>query len=129
VVHPVRRSDTLPNGRELVTLEDAANYVIKLPKAETKLGDLADSGGKSDTRCRDRQRLAYAGADRNAPGIERRQAETGCCATNEESQGLQDRLIVVRPSSGMSVTRSYGLKLKLTSRSSVMVMTCARVVL
>jgi hypothetical protein len=27
----------LPRGRQLVTLQDAANYILKLPKAEQKL--------------------------------------------------------------------------------------------
>jgi hypothetical protein len=30
----VQRSDTLPRGRQLVTLEDAGDYITKLPKAE-----------------------------------------------------------------------------------------------
>jgi hypothetical protein len=29
----VRRSDSLPDGRELVTLEDAGTYITELPKA------------------------------------------------------------------------------------------------
>jgi hypothetical protein len=30
----VRRSDPLPRGRRLVTLQDAGNFITKLPKAE-----------------------------------------------------------------------------------------------
>jgi hypothetical protein len=33
----VRRSDPLPRGRQFVTLEDAAGYIMKLPKAEQNL--------------------------------------------------------------------------------------------
>ena len=29
----------LPRGRQLVTLEDAAGYIMKLPKAEQNLGE------------------------------------------------------------------------------------------
>jgi len=30
---------TLPNGRQLVTLGDAASYIMKLPKADQKLAE------------------------------------------------------------------------------------------
>jgi hypothetical protein len=33
------RTDTVPLGRQLVTLEDAAGYIMKLPKAEQNLGE------------------------------------------------------------------------------------------
>ena len=32
----IRRSHDLSRGRQLVTLKDAANYIMKLPKAEQK---------------------------------------------------------------------------------------------
>src|SRR3981189_1013219 len=35
----LRRPIPLPGGRQLVTLEDAAGYIMKLPKAEQNLGE------------------------------------------------------------------------------------------
>jgi hypothetical protein len=32
----------LPRGRQLVTLQDAANYIMKLPKAEQNPAGMAD---------------------------------------------------------------------------------------
>jgi hypothetical protein len=39
---------TLPNGRELLTLRDAAEYITALPKAEQDAAQLASCNGNSD---------------------------------------------------------------------------------
>jgi hypothetical protein len=59
----------LPRGRQLITLEDAGNYITKLPKAEHEAAEwqaamealilVATSGGADDVR-----------ADRRHAGVE-----------------------------------------------------------
>jgi hypothetical protein len=42
----VRLPIVLPGGRQLVTLEDAAAYIMKLPKAEQNTRRVASPGGQ-----------------------------------------------------------------------------------
>jgi hypothetical protein len=59
----------LPRGRQLVTLEDAATYIMKLPKAEQDLPEWQTGGGLPDRRRR-RTRLRDARAHRGAARFE-----------------------------------------------------------
>jgi hypothetical protein len=46
----VRRSDPLPDGQQLVTLKDTADYIVKLPKAEQDLEEWQTLIGAAEGR-------------------------------------------------------------------------------
>ena len=59
----------LPGGRKLVTLRDAADYIMKLPKAEQHLAEW-QTVGRSPAPGRRTQRPNHDGAHRRLEGIE-----------------------------------------------------------
>ena len=59
----------LPRGRQLVTLEDAGNYITKLPEAEHEAAEMAGGNGSFDPR-RDARRPDDVCARRRHEGIE-----------------------------------------------------------
>src|ERR1700710_1942124 len=59
----------LSNCRQLITLQEAADYIMKLPKTEQNRPGVANRSWLPD-RCRRRPGLSDACADRGAAGIE-----------------------------------------------------------
>jgi hypothetical protein len=57
----------MPNGRKLVTLQDAGDYITKLPKAEHSAPEWQDADGSPAAR-RNARRTDDAGADRPYAG-------------------------------------------------------------
>jgi hypothetical protein len=65
----VRDPIPLPRGRQLVTLEDAGNYIMKLPKAEHEAAEWQARDGSLDPG-RDVGRPDDVCADRRYEGVE-----------------------------------------------------------
>ena len=57
---PVDDPEPLPRGRQLVTLQDAADYIMKLPKAEQNLEDWQTATEVLIMAAEDRGRLMHA---------------------------------------------------------------------
>ena len=70
----------LPDGRELMTFRDAADYITGLPKAEHDTEEWQSAVNAPDPRCGERRRLADAGPDGDAAGAE-----------PERREGIQSR--------------------------------------
>ena len=64
----------LPRGRQLVTLEDAADYIMKLPKAKQRLEPWQTATEAFDHGC-GRSRAIDACAHRRHEGIEPKRRE------------------------------------------------------
>ena len=58
----------LPDGRKLLTLKDAADYITKLPKKEVRLAGMAD--GNRGLAAMQPRRPDDDGADRGHAGVE-----------------------------------------------------------
>jgi hypothetical protein len=84
----------LPNGRQLVTLKDTADYIMKLPKAEQDLEEWQTAIHCLLGAAEGRDFLMHAriGVTRPAPAEKRREKVTGDHMSDEEAEAIWETL-------------------------------------